>query len=300
MGLLQELRATKSDKTILFDEPEDKRVISAIKELKKRGICKPIIITKKVKKYPVEAIIVGEDEKMLNHLRKKLKCGVKKAKKLLEETNWYATVLVDMGKADAYISGAIHPTSRTLIPALKLLAKDYASSYFIMLNRKNTWFFADCAMNINPNEKQLGQIAADTAKSAISFGIAPKVAMLSFSTAGSAHDKSLNKIIKATSLAKRRLKGTGAIIEGEIQFDAAIDKKVALNKNPKSKLLGSANVFIFPDLNSGNISYKAVSRTGNLQAIGPIVQGLRKPVNDLSRGCTTKEIILTATITTKQ
>jgi len=142
MGIIQNLNNVTTDKIILFDEPEDKRILAAIKELKKKRICKPVIVAKKVKKYPVETIIVGEDEKLINHLRKKLKTTKKKATELLKETNWYATALVATRKADGFISGATHPTARTIIPALKLLAKGYASSYFILTNKKSTWFFA--------------------------------------------------------------------------------------------------------------------------------------------------------------
>jgi phosphate acetyltransferase len=300
MGVLQELKRVRSEKTILFDEPQDKRVIRAIKELKKKKVCNPVIVAKKVKKYPVEAIIVGEDKRLINYTRKKLKCTIKKAKELLSETNWYATALVATNKADGYISGAINPTKRTLLPALKLLARGYASSYFIMINKRKTWYFADCALNISPNERQIAKIANDTARNAIKFGTAPKVALLSFSTAGSASHDSVLKMRKAAQYTNTKLKGTGSIVEGEVQFDAAIDKKVAINKNPHGKLLGSANVFIFPDLNAANIGYKIAQRVGDFQAIGPIVQGLRKPVNDLSRGCTVDEIILTTAIMVKE
>lgn len=298
MNLLKELQNTKSDHKVLFDEYEDKRIIDAIKYLQKKNICKPFLISPK----PIAGIQTINPEpnsEIINFVKKKLKCSELKAKNLLQESNWLATALVANGYAHAFISGASNPTSRTFKPALKLLADDYASSYFLMIGKQN-WLFADCAFNINPNAKQLAKIAVDTAINAKKLGINPKVAMLSFSTNKSASDKSVTKVQQATTIAKNKLKTTNIILEGEMQFDAAIDPKVAKLKNPNSHLQGNANVFIFPDLNAGNIGYKIASRLGKIKAIGPITQGFTKPVNDLSRGCTVQEIILTTALTTKQ
>lgn len=220
------------------------------------------------------------------------------ARKLLSSNaKYFAAMLVVMGQADAYIAGNICPTSETIRPALQLLDIDhhFASSYFILRFEQQRYFFADVALNIEPTSEQLAQIGIDTAESARRYGYEPRVAFLSFSTKGSADHPLVEKVRKAVSLAK--MKAPRLIIDGELQFDAAFVPEVASRKAPGSPLEGQANVFIFPDLNSGNIAYKIAQRMAGAEAIGPILQGLDAPVNDLSRGCTWEDIVNVVAIT---
>jgi phosphate acetyltransferase len=284
MNWVSKLKAVRTDAVVLFDEPQDERILKACRYLKKNKICTPVFVSKK----EINGFVTIKPE-----IKKYAKIFEKKKlqKKLLSETNWYATMLLSKNLADAYISGASNPTSRTLKPALKLLNSGFASSYFLMLG-KNNYLFADCAFNIAPDYKQLAKIAIQTHDSAKRLKIKPKVAMLSFSTNGSAKHSEVDKVKKATTLAKKKIK-----VEGEMQFDAAINPEIAKKKFPKSKIAGQANVLIFPELNSANIGYKIATQIGGMKAIGPITQGFKKPVNDLSRGCTVEEIILTAALT---
>lgn len=240
----------------------------------------------------------------------------------LKDSMYLSTMLLYNQIVDGIVSGAIHPTERTLKPAFELIGtKDFsiASSYFIMEKEdQKKLFFADCAVNVDPNEEQLAEIAVSTALSVKAYGIEPRIAMLSFSTKGSSNHEKAIKVRNATERAKklyatliekrretlnktkRNKKNNQLIIDGEIQVDAAIVPEVAKIKCPDSILKGQANVFIFPNLESGNIGYKIAQRFGNLKAIGPIIQGLRKPINDLSRGCNTEEIIKVIQITSIQ
>lgn len=221
---------------------------------------------------------------------------------IIENPNYFGTMMVKTGCANGMVSGAAHTTADTVRPALQIIKTtkgiDIVSSLFFMCLETKVLIYADCAINQNPNENELAQIAVSSAKTAKEFGITPKVAMLSYSTGDSGSGEDVQKVIKATNI----LKSTHIDfdVEGPIQYDAAIDKEVALKKLPDSKVAGVANVLIFPDLNTGNNTYKAVQRSSGAVAIGPILQGLNKPVNDLSRGCTVKDIVNTVIITAIQ
>jgi phosphate acetyltransferase len=223
------------------------------------------------------------------------------ARKLLSaDTKYLAAALVKAGKADGYVAGNKCATSETIRPALKIIGTTgLASSFFIMLYHGTPLFFADCGFVPAPNPEQLAKIAIDTARNATAFGIEPRVAFLSFSTAGSAQHESIDSVRKAIALARSAALNI-AIAESELQFDAAFDPDVAARKVPGMQVAGHANVFIFPDLNSGNIAYKIAERMGGAQAIGPIFQGFKAPVNDLSRGCKVQDIVDVVAVTAMQ
>ena len=216
--------------------------------------------------------------------------------------NYFATMMVQLGYADAMVSGAIHPTADTIRPALQIIKTkpdyDIVSSIFFMCFETKVLVYGDCAIVQDPNAKELAQIAIASAESAQRFGITPRVAMLSYSTGESGHGSDVDKVREATRLVKE-LK-SDLLVEGPIQYDAAIDEKVAKIKLPNSQVAGRATVFVFPDLNTGNNTYKAVQRSSGAIAIGPILQGLKKPVNDLSRGCLVEDVVNTIAITAIQ
>ncbi len=215
---------------------------------------------------------------------------------------YFATMMVHLGYADGMVSGAIGTTANTIRPALQIIktAKDIdiVSSLFFMCFDTKVLVYADCAINPSPNAKELSQIALSSAKTAKQFGIEPKVAMLSYSTGDSGSGEDVELVTKATSYLKQKDKNI--VVDGPIQYDTAIDKQTALKKLPNSKLKGEATVLIFPDLNTGNNTYKAVQRSSGAVAIGPILQGLNKPINDLSRGCKVVDIVNTVVITAIQ
>jgi phosphate acetyltransferase len=200
------------------------------------------------------------------------------------------------------VSGAIHTTQDTIRPALQIIKTppdiSLVSSLFLMCLDTKVLVYADCAVNQDPNAHELAQIAIASAKSALTFGIEPRIAMLSYSTGNSGKGDDVEKVRQATQIVKDLR--PDLLIEGPIQYDAAIDPIIASKKLPQSKVAGQATVFVFPDLNTGNNTYKAVQRSSNAIAIGPILQGLKKPVNDLSRGCEIADIVNTVLITAIQ
>ena len=216
--------------------------------------------------------------------------------------NYFATMMVELGYADAMVSGAIHPTADTIRPALQIIKTkpqySRVSSVFFMCFKTKVLVYGDCAILQDPNADELAQIAIASAQSAKMFGITPRVAMLSYSTGESGVGNDVDKVREATK--KVREKNPELLIEGPIQYDAAIDTEVAKIKLPHSKVAGHATVFVFPDLNTGNNTYKAVQRSSGAIAIGPILQGLKKPVNDLSRGCSVEDIVNTIAISAIQ
>jgi len=218
-----------------------------------------------------------------------------------EDPNYFATMMVDLGYASGMVSGASHTTAQTVRPALQIIKTkegiDIVSSLFFMCLDDKVLVYADCAINQNPNAKELAQIAISSSDTAKAFDIEPKVAMLSYSTGCSGDGVDVKEVIEATNIAKKTIKYE---IDGPLQYDAAVDIEVAKKKAPDSKVAGGANILIFPDLNTGNNTYKAVQRSSGALAIGPILQGLKKPINDLSRGCTVKDIINTIAITAIQ
>ncbi len=312
-------KAKNNLKRIVLPESADERVLRAASEIVKQGLAQPFLIGDRTSiaakmenlGLSLEGISVRDpvhDENMQNYIQEMVKLraykGVteEKAKELLSDVKYFAAMMVHMGHADGCVTGATHPTAETIRPALQLigLKKGFsiASSYFLMLKDDEKLLFADCGFVINPSADELADIAIATNDSAQLFDISPKVAMLSFSTKGSAKHEMVDKVVQATNKVKERR--SNIVVDGELQFDAAYVKKVAASKSPNSPVAGEANVFIFPDLNSGNICYKVTQRLGGYQAIGPIIQGLQKPMNDLSRGCSVEDIINVVAITAVQ
>lgn len=220
----------------------------------------------------------------------------------MADPNYFGTMMVYKGQADGMVSGAVHTTQHTIRPALEIIKTkpgcSIVSSVFLMCLADRVLVFGDCAVNPNPDEKQLADIAVSSAQTAAAFGIEPRVAMLSYSTGESGTGKEVDKVREAARIAKER--NPELKIEGPLQFDAAMDESVAEIKLPGSEVAGHATVYIFPDLNTGNNTYKAVQRSANAVAIGPVLQGLNKPVNDLSRGCSVADILNTVVITAIQ
>lgn len=238
----------------------------------------------------------------LFELRKHKNVNLAMAQDLMEDVSYYGTMMVHKGHADGMVSGAVHTTQHTIRPALQFIKTkpgvSIVSSIFFMCLPNRVTVFGDCAINPNPNSEQLSEIAISSAATSAAFGIEPKVAMLSYSSGASGVGEDVDRVRKATEIIKE--KRPDLKVEGPIQYDAAVDAKVGLSKLPDSEVAGQASVFIFPDLNTGNNTYKAVQRETGALAIGPMLQGLNKPVNDLSRGCTVDDIFNTVIITAIQ
>ena len=217
----------------------------------------------------------------------------------LAQGNYFGTMLVKMGKVDCLLGGATYSTADTVRPALQLIktkpGNKIVSSTFIMVKGDEKLAFADCAINIDPTEDDLVEIAIESAKTAEVFGIDPKVAMLSYSTLGSGKGDSVTKMANATAKVKEL--APDLAIDGELQFDAAVSPEVAKIKCQGSPVAGQANTFIFPDISAANIGYKIAARLGGYEAIGPVLQGLNAPINDLSRGCNADEVYKMALVT---
>jgi phosphate acetyltransferase len=227
---------------------------------------------------------------------------IEAAREYLLDLSYFGTMMVYNGDADGMVSGAIHTTQHTIRPALQMIKTkpnfSVVSSVFFMCLSDRVLVYGDCAVNPNPNPEQLAEIAISSAETAQMFGIEPRVALLSYSSGESGKGEEVEKVRSATQIAKQRRPDLK--LEGPIQYDAAVDAAVAVQKMPDSEVAGQTTVFIFPDLNTGNNTYKAVQRETGAIAIGPILQGLKKPVNDLSRGCTVEDIINTVVITAIQ
>ena len=235
-------------------------------------------------------------------LRKKKNINLDMATDLMHDVSFFGTMMVYKGHADGMVSGAVNTTQHTIRPALQFIKTkpgvSVVSSVFFMCLDDRVSVFGDCAINPNPTAEQLAEIAISSSDSSADFGIEPKVAMLSYSSGSSGQGADVDKVREATEIVKKlrpKLK-----IEGPIQYDAAVDIKIGKKKLPNSKVAGEASVLIFPDLNTGNNTYKAVQRETGAIAIGPMLQGLNKPVNDLSRGCTVDDIFNTVIITAIQ
>ncbi len=234
--------------------------------------------------------------------RRKGKATEEDARKILLDENYFGTMLVYTNKADGLVSGAAHSTADTVRPALQIIKTkqgvNKTSGVFIMVREDEKYVFADCAINIAPDSNDLAEIAIESAKTAKMFDIEPRIAMLSFSTKGSAKSPETEKVAAAVAVAKER--EPELTLDGEFQFDAAFVPSVAKSKAPNSPIQGDANVFVFPSLEAGNIGYKIAQRLGNFEAVGPILQGLNRPVNDLSRGCNEEDVYKLALITAAQ
>ena len=238
----------------------------------------------------------------LYELRKNKGVTIEIAEDLMNDVSYFGTMMVYKGLADGMVSGAAHTTQHTIKPALQFVkmkpSVSVVSSVFFMCLDDRVSVFGDCAINPNPNAEQLAEIAISSAESSIAFGIEPRIAMLSYSSGSSGKGEEVDKVRKATEIVKH--KRPDLKIEGPIQYDAAVDMGVGKSKMPNSEVAGQATVLIFPDLNTGNNTYKAVQRETGALAIGPMLQGLNKPVNDLSRGCTIDDIFNTVIITAIQ
>lgn len=307
-------------KTLVFPEGEDVRIQGAAIRLAAEELVKPILLGNKAEieataaannfelsgvqivdpaEYPADA-----REKMVDALveRRNGKTDAATASKWLEDVNYFGTMLVYLGVADGMVSGATHPTGDTVRPALQIIKTAPGSSRisgaFVMQRDDERYIFADAAINIDIDAQTMAEIAIQSANTAKVFGIDPKVAMLSFSTKGSAKAPQVDKVAEATLLAKTA--APELAIDGELQFDAAFVESVAAAKAPESEVAGHANVFVFPDLQSGNIGYKIAQRLGGFEAIGPVLQGLAKPISDLSRGANEEDVYKVAIITAAQ
>jgi len=235
-------------------------------------------------------------------LRKKKGVTMEIARDQMLDTNYFGTMMVQFGHANGMVSGSICTTADTIRPALQIIktkpGMSIVSSSFLMCLSDRVLVFGDCAVNPNPNAQELAEIAIQSSETAVAFGVDPRVAMLSYSTGGSGSGADVDKVREAAKIAQEM--APELALEGPLQYDAAVDPKVASLKMPGSKVAGKATVFIFPDLNTGNNTYKAVQRAAQAVAIGPVLQGLNKPVNDLSRGCTVPDIVNTVAITAIQ
>lgn len=322
MDLFEGLKAKikGQDRTVVFPEGEDVRIYSAASRLAQQGLVKPILLGKvtaiqeKAAKEDIDLAgikIIDPDtypetdkQAMVDALveRRKGKNTVEEVQKMLMDVNYFGTILVYLHKADAMVSGAIHPTGDTVRPALQIIKTKPGvkriSGAFVMQRNHERYIFADTAINIDPDAATLAEIAVESAHTAEIFDIEPKVAMLSFSTKGSAKGDMVAKVQEATKLAQE--KAPEVEIDGELQFDAAFVPDVGASKAPGSKVAGHATVFVFPELQSGNIGYKIAQRLGHFEAIGPILQGLNAPVSDLSRGASEEDVYKVAIMTAAQ
>jgi phosphate acetyltransferase len=314
-------RAKKHRKHIVLPEGNDDRIIMAASRLLDMDVVDISIIgDKKQIESKVAELGITFDFSKVNiinpkeselyedyantyyELRKAKNVSITMAKDLMEDVSYFGTMMVYKGHADGMVSGAAHTTQHTILPALQFIKtkpnSSVVSSVFFMCLEDRVSVFGDCAINPNPTAEQLAEIAISSAESSSAFGIEPKIAMLSYSSGASGKGDEVDKVRTATEIVKQ--KRPDLKIEGPIQYDAAVDKVVGKSKMPDSEVAGQASVLIFPDLNTGNNTYKAVQRETGALAIGPMLQGLNKPVNDLSRGCTVDDIINTVVITAIQ
>ena len=305
---------------IVFPEGTEARILGAVVRLKSENLVEPILIgnqeavtlAAKERGFDIDGVQIYDpenydqmDEMVASFVeRRKGKATEEQARNILKDENYFGTMLVHMGLADGLVSGAVHSTGDTVRPALQIIKTkpgvSRTSGAFIMLRGRGQekYLFADCAININPNAQELAEIAVESAKTAEMFDIEPNVALLSFSTKGSASSPEQEKVAEATKIAQELAPQYN--IDGELQFDAAFVPAVASQKAPDSKVAGKATVFVFPEIQSGNIGYKIAQRFGAFEAVGPILQGLNKPISDLSRGCVEEDVYKTAIITANQ
>ncbi|RUA10484.1 MAG: phosphate acetyltransferase [Flavobacteriia bacterium] len=314
-------RAKKHKKHIVLPEGDDKRILRAAARLIAMDIVEITLLGSKQKITSVVAkhsiplnfdkvniICTVESDKYedyvntLYELRKHKNMTIDMAKDLMMDVSYFGTMMVYKGDADGMVSGAAHTTQHTIRPALQFIKTkpgvSVVSSIFFMCLEDRVSVFGDCAINPNPNASQLAEIAISSADSSKAFGIEPKIAMLSYSSGASGKGEDVDKVRQATEIVKKLRPDLK--VEGPIQYDAAVDMAVGKSKLPDSEVAGQANVLIFPDLNTGNNTYKAVQRETGAIAIGPMLQGLNKPVNDLSRGCTEDDVFNTVVITAIQ
>jgi phosphate acetyltransferase len=312
-------RARTDRRHLVLPEGTDERILRATETLLRRGVADltllgdPAEITRRAREVGVEigaarlvdpATSDWRDDfaERYAELRRHKAVTLDLAYDVVRDANYFGTMMVAAGLADGMVSGASHTTAATIRPAFEIIktvpAVSVASSVFFMLLADRVLVYGDCAVNPDPDAAQLADIALSSAQTAAAFGIEPRVAMLSYSTGSSGSGADVEKVAAATALVRERRPDLP--VEGPIQYDAAIDPGVAATKLPDSLVAGKATVFVFPDLSSGNNTYKAVQRSANAVAVGPVMQGLRRPVNDLSRGATVKDIVNTVAITAIQ
>ena len=313
-----EKKVTGSGTRIVFTEGWDPRVQEAAIKLVENNIVVPILLgepeeieacakengfdVSNIQQMSPKSFDKMEEmaTKMVELRRGKL--DMETCKKMLQHTNYFGTMLVQMGYADGLLGGATYSTADTVRPALQLVktapGNALVSFCFLLVKGDQQYIMGDCSININPNADELVEITMQTAHTAKQFGIDPKVALLSYSSMGSAKGECVAKMTEASLRLKRM--PIDFEIDGEMQFDCAVSPEVAALKAPDSKVAGHANTFIFPNLSSGNIGYKIAARLGGWEAIGPVLQGLNAPINDLSRGCTAQEIYKMAIVTAAQ
>lgn len=320
-------KAKANLKTIVLPEAEDKRTLEAAQQIKKEGFAKLILlgnketVEKDASNYgldlsgievvdPKTSPALNDYVTCLAELRKSKGMTEEEARKLLTESNTYfAVMMVKKGDADGLVSGACHSTADTLRPSLQILktkpGTKLVSAFFVMVvpdcpyGENGTFVFSDCGLNQNPTAEELAAIAESSAESfRFLVGKEPKVAMLSYSTMGSAKHDDVTKVQEATRIAKEN--NPDLLLDGELQLDAALVESVASLKAPNSKVAGHANTLIFPNLDAGNIGYKLVQRLAKAEAYGPMTQGIARPVNDLSRGCSAEDIVGVVAITAVQ
>jgi len=313
--------AKSSKKHIVLAEGKDERILKATGRLVSQGIVDITLIGDTTE---IQAIVKRENinldfEKVkivnpaydvnytdyvntLYELRKSKNVSLEMARDLMTDVSYFGTMMVYKGDADGMVSGAVNTTLHTIRPALQFIKTkpgvSIVSSVFFMCLPDRVSVFGDCAVNPNPTAEELAEIAISSADSSTRFGIEPRVAMLSYSSGTSGEGEDVDKVRKATAIV--RAKRPDIKVEGPIQYDAAVDPVIGSSKLPGSEVAGRASVLIFPDLNTGNNTYKAVQRETGAIAIGPMLQGLNKPVNDLSRGCTVDDIFNTVIITAIQ
>lgn len=316
--LMEEIKekARKQRKTIVLPEAHDERVIQAAGKITREGFCSIILLgdENKIREdanklnidlsgvriiNPLKSDKLSDFTNIYFNLRKSKGVDFEKAKETMKNNLFFGAMMVREGMADGFVGGSASPTADVLRAGIHCVGMpegiSTVSSFFLMIWQERVFAFADCAVVPNPTEEQLADIAISTADNFSKLvGDEPRVAMLSFSTKGSAEHEMIDKVRLATEIVRK--KRIDIKIDGELQFDAAIVEKVGKSKAPGSEIAGKANVLIFPDLNAGNIGYKIAQRMGGAEAIGPIVQGLKKPVFDLSRGCSVDDIVGTAAI----
>ena len=329
MSFIEDVKAKAKSKmkTIVLPEAEDKRTLEAAEQIKKEGFAKLVLlgnketVEKDAQSYgfdlsgieildPKTSPSLDDYVATLVELRKSKGMTEEEARKLLTESNTYfGVMMVKKGDADGLVSGACHSTADTLRPSLQILktkpGTKLVSAFFVMVvpdcqyGENGTFVFSDCGLNQNPTAEELAAIAESSAESfRFLVGKEPKVAMLSYSTLGSAKHDDVTKVQEATRIAKEN--NPDLLLEGELQLDAALVESVASLKSPGSKVAGHANTLIFPNLDAGNIGYKLVQRLAKAEAYGPMTQGIARPVNDLSRGCSAEDIVGVVAITAVQ
>lgn len=321
MDMFESLKAKIQGKNvrIVFPEGAEERIQGAVVRLKQDGLVEPVLLGNpddlqakaKESGFDLSGIEIIDpnnydafDEMVEAFVeRRRGKATEEQAREILKDENYFGTMLVYLDKVDGLVSGAVHSTGDTVRPALQIVKTKEGvrstSGAFIMVRDDERYVFADCAINIDPDKEALAEIAIESAKTAELFDIEPNVAMLSFSTKGSASAPQQEKVAKAVAIAQEKAPERFNI-DGELQFDAAFVESVGKQKAPDSKVAGQAKVFVFPEIQSGNIGYKIAQRLGGFEAIGPILQGMAKPISDLSRGCNEEDVYKISIITANQ